>query len=386
MNSKVFLPINLSSMGSDFLIEERLQSTLGSFIGEELDPVHTVIAIRSAYDMCVFGRPLEPSLSSGSFAYEQSPRKSSGVSDEYHDLALEESALATSNSVILNLDLDACSEDFAIDREYPPSFASDGPPQLASPSRLAHTPTRQQASPTLRNGSPRPDTPGSQNGLSKEVEFFKTSLCSFHSRGHPCPKGSACTYAHGISELRTFKTVMCREFVSSGNCARGAVCTFAHGAHELRSKSGLGETIDRMVVRNHRASFAPAVEAMKNMSPESQSALHSVMRGILRAHGQQMPVAQLTARLIAALPNEAKFLTDEIVLLLSILGSGTFLTNFRDYSISLVEFNAQAPKRALSAGGIYTPTQNPSMNSGMFPKTSRTSLSPQHLTKVRASE
>jgi hypothetical protein len=41
--------------------------------------------------------------------------------------------------------------------------------------------------------------------LTKEAEFFKTSLCSFYSKGKPCPKGRACTYAHGVHELRTFK-------------------------------------------------------------------------------------------------------------------------------------------------------------------------------------
>lgn len=59
------------------------------------------------------------------------------------------------------------------------------------------------AEPTPTASAPSPvQTAASQNS---DSEFFKTSLCCFYSKGMVCPKGSACTYAHGVHELRTFK-------------------------------------------------------------------------------------------------------------------------------------------------------------------------------------
>mmetsp|Transcript_13876 Transcript_13876/g.37745 ORF Transcript_13876/g.37745 Transcript_13876/m.37745 type:complete len:441 (-) Transcript_13876:141-1463(-) len=71
---------------------------------------------------------------------------------------------------------------------------------------------------------------------------FKTRMCSYFERGGACPRGDACSFAHGAHELQgaedsspeKFKTVMCTYWSQTGTCGRGDRCTFAHGVEEMR--------------------------------------------------------------------------------------------------------------------------------------------------------
>ena len=71
---------------------------------------------------------------------------------------------------------------------------------------------------------------------------YKTRMCADWQDGH-CPRGGACTFAHGLSELTpteaaqrhpAYKTRMCADW-QDGHCPRGGACTFAHGLGDLRS-------------------------------------------------------------------------------------------------------------------------------------------------------
>eukprot|EP00927_Polykrikos_kofoidii_P061277 TRINITY_DN56139_c0_g1_i1.p1 TRINITY_DN56139_c0_g1~~TRINITY_DN56139_c0_g1_i1.p1 ORF type:complete len:713 (+),score=107.23 TRINITY_DN56139_c0_g1_i1:282-2141(+) len=73
---------------------------------------------------------------------------------------------------------------------------------------------------------------------------YKRVMCRFYALGGSCPQGSACTFAHGPTELqggsglpRTgYKTQMCR-FFDSGTCVKGRSCGFAHGFEELQGNA-----------------------------------------------------------------------------------------------------------------------------------------------------
>eukprot|EP00927_Polykrikos_kofoidii_P018715 TRINITY_DN18702_c0_g1_i1.p1 TRINITY_DN18702_c0_g1~~TRINITY_DN18702_c0_g1_i1.p1 ORF type:complete len:540 (-),score=52.85 TRINITY_DN18702_c0_g1_i1:425-2044(-) len=85
---------------------------------------------------------------------------------------------------------------------------------------------------------------------------YKSKLCSFFQQG-PCPRRDFCTYAHGEQELHLFspapslavakvveggpavggtggfKTKLC---INHPSCPRGSACTFAHGEEEIRAR------------------------------------------------------------------------------------------------------------------------------------------------------
>merc|ERR1712014_59975 len=66
----------------------------------------------------------------------------------------------------------------------------------------------------------------------------KTLPCRHFERGF-CGNGDACTFAHGMQDLRTVprpanaKTTLCRHH-EKGQCRMGSNCSFAHGIEELR--------------------------------------------------------------------------------------------------------------------------------------------------------
>lgn len=69
--------------------------------------------------------------------------------------------------------------------------------------------------------------------------FQKTRLCRYFEVGGMCYHGSACKFAHGLSELRAqpdwYRTRLCMDFLRTGSCPAGLDCRFAHGEQELRS-------------------------------------------------------------------------------------------------------------------------------------------------------
>mmetsp|Transcript_49412 Transcript_49412/g.56918 ORF Transcript_49412/g.56918 Transcript_49412/m.56918 type:complete len:178 (+) Transcript_49412:3-536(+) len=80
----------------------------------------------------------------------------------------------------------------------------------------------------------KPNTKKATIVLSQKV---KTELCKTHSLGIVCPYGKSCSFAHGMSELKSktqisslYKTAECREFHGNGFCKFGARCQFIHHA------------------------------------------------------------------------------------------------------------------------------------------------------------
>merc|ERR1719199_629443 len=83
---------------------------------------------------------------------------------------------------------------------------------------------------------------------------FKSKLCTFFAHTGSCPRKDFCTFSHGELELKQhspngmndntppppppaliaggFKTKLCINYPS---CPRGEACTFAHGEAELQT-------------------------------------------------------------------------------------------------------------------------------------------------------
>eukprot|EP00931_Biecheleriopsis_adriatica_P015227 TRINITY_DN11761_c0_g1_i1.p1 TRINITY_DN11761_c0_g1~~TRINITY_DN11761_c0_g1_i1.p1 ORF type:complete len:307 (+),score=47.10 TRINITY_DN11761_c0_g1_i1:105-1025(+) len=71
--------------------------------------------------------------------------------------------------------------------------------------------------------------------------FKLTKLCRFYAQG-TCDRGSFCTFAHTMDEVREqpdfSKTRLCHDFMKLGRCDAGSACKFAHGRKELRNRKG----------------------------------------------------------------------------------------------------------------------------------------------------
>ncbi|XP_071547398.1 uncharacterized protein [Panulirus ornatus] len=72
---------------------------------------------------------------------------------------------------------------------------------------------------------------------------YKTELCRSFEESGDCRFGVACTFAHGLTELRAvhrhplYKTVLCRTYHSLGYCQYGARCHFVHDPEEAAGVS-----------------------------------------------------------------------------------------------------------------------------------------------------
>eukprot|EP00299_Pterocystis_sp_00344_P016097 c8062_g1_i1.p1 GENE.c8062_g1_i1~~c8062_g1_i1.p1 ORF type:complete len:257 (+),score=46.35 c8062_g1_i1:79-849(+) len=191
--------------------------------------------------------------------------------------------------------------------------------------------------------------------LPKEAEFYKTCLCNFYTRGVKCPKGSACTYAHGPQELRTYKTVLCREFTEQGICGRKDKCTFAHGEAELRNKSGLGEAIDRIALRKDGVKYDAAIAIVRNMSEMERTEVKDLMRVALLENGGEMP-AERMVELVAGnvvLANRSQ-ITTKVLMIISIFFSTVFLANVQDLTINLTELAPHLGKTHPTSSAEHT--------------------------------
>lgn len=83
--------------------------------------------------------------------------------------------------------------------------------------------------------------------------YLPSKICQFWIKNpQACQKGDACTYAHGVQELRPDMVAMCGisrfhntgfkptqqcKYFSQGTCTMGMSCTFAHGEEELSQRT-----------------------------------------------------------------------------------------------------------------------------------------------------
>ncbi|CAK9003326.1 unnamed protein product [Durusdinium trenchii] len=72
-------------------------------------------------------------------------------------------------------------------------------------------------------------------------QLQKTQMCKFFMNHRRCGRGSSCTFAHDLSEIRERpnlnRTSMCKAFLTRGSCSN-ANCAFAHDERELRATDG----------------------------------------------------------------------------------------------------------------------------------------------------
>jgi len=102
----------------------------------------------------------------------------------------------------------------------------------------------QQGTTRSEMSSPLSDTLSTASSGAQE----KTILCKFFQKG-VCSKGDACTFAHGISDIKAArsgrsrdadatnprrKTKLCRNLFVDGICPYGDNCDFAHGVNDLK--------------------------------------------------------------------------------------------------------------------------------------------------------
>merc|ERR1712190_13191 len=83
-----------------------------------------------------------------------------------------------------------------------------------------------------------------------DTGFAPTKMCQWWKADpQTCQKGSVCTYAHGVHELKPgcpesrqnsrflhmsyTPSQMCPFFEQTGQCPKGLTCSLAHGKHEL---------------------------------------------------------------------------------------------------------------------------------------------------------
>ena len=114
------------------------------------------------------------------------------------------------------------------------------------------------------------DSAAAGAGASKPV---KVVLCQKFSNSDRCDKGTACTFAHGLSELHeyrarqvrdervflrtrsfdltadvcqvpNYRTTLCQSWSGRGSCDYGDTCMYAHGSHQLRTRSAGGAGAD----------------------------------------------------------------------------------------------------------------------------------------------
>lgn len=93
----------------------------------------------------------------------------------------------------------------------------------------------------------RKETKSSKNPSKKTYKLKqKTELCKTYSLGLVCPYGDACSFAHGVSELKSkslvpagYKTNKCRDFHNKGYCKFGLRCQFVHREHDVNNPKTL---------------------------------------------------------------------------------------------------------------------------------------------------
>jgi len=82
------------------------------------------------------------------------------------------------------------------------------------------------------------------------IRKYKTELCRNWASGH-CEFGPACTFAHGLRELREkpesgfSRSKKCKQFLKTGICSNKATCTLDHGVERQRKRLPVFEAIER---------------------------------------------------------------------------------------------------------------------------------------------
>ena len=82
------------------------------------------------------------------------------------------------------------------------------------------------------------------------IRKYKTELCRNWAAGH-CEFGPACTFAHGLCELRAkpqsglIRAKKCKQFLRTGACDNKATCGLNHVAEKQRKRLPVFEAIER---------------------------------------------------------------------------------------------------------------------------------------------
>eukprot|EP00930_Biecheleria_cincta_P086730 TRINITY_DN75991_c0_g1_i1.p1 TRINITY_DN75991_c0_g1~~TRINITY_DN75991_c0_g1_i1.p1 ORF type:complete len:285 (-),score=51.56 TRINITY_DN75991_c0_g1_i1:8-808(-) len=107
-----------------------------------------------------------------------------------------------------------------------------------------------------------------------KAHYKATELCKFHLAG-ACLRGTACNFAHDVSEIRAkpnfAKTWMCAKFSKKRRCDEGGNCSFAHSKKELqRAASELNKLAKRLIAKPAKSAksaeqlgHAPALQSSK---------------------------------------------------------------------------------------------------------------------------
>eukprot|EP00760_Papus_ankaliazontas_P014950 PhM_4_TR16194/c0_g1_i1/m.68864 len=115
--------------------------------------------------------------------------------------------------------------------------------------------------------------------IRRQIELYKTTLCTAFMRGQTCAMGPRCAFAHGRSEVRTREIniqvvrKICKRGVHHASivdpinykvrmCSYGAACPFrngecmfAHDAEEIRSVAVNRRALERIAVVSRIGSF-----------------------------------------------------------------------------------------------------------------------------------
>mmetsp|Transcript_125900 Transcript_125900/g.246768 ORF Transcript_125900/g.246768 Transcript_125900/m.246768 type:complete len:262 (-) Transcript_125900:214-999(-) len=125
----------------------------------------------------------------------------------------------------------------------------------------------------------------------------KTKMCKFFDKNR-CTKGSECTFAHNMDELKEqpdlYRSQLCSDFARKGSCPRGTLCRFAHGARELRAggrREKAPATARRNKVENAGRPLTEEalIEHQIHMVQQRAEALRRQMQAVQTAGGEATP-------------------------------------------------------------------------------------------------
>ncbi|KAK8381899.1 hypothetical protein O3P69_015124 [Scylla paramamosain] len=120
------------------------------------------------------------------------------------------------------------------------SFSSNGVKSISSDSGSISSPNEGSCKDSSIGSSKKVSTPRLSNPLR-----YKTELCRSFEESGDCRFGEACTFAHGLRELRAvlrhprYKTDLCRTYHGAGYCQYGARCHFVHDPEEATGVAAL---------------------------------------------------------------------------------------------------------------------------------------------------
>uniref|UniRef100_A0A0P4WDE9 C3H1-type domain-containing protein n=1 Tax=Scylla olivacea TaxID=85551 RepID=A0A0P4WDE9_SCYOL len=248
------------------------------------------------------------------------------------------------------------------------SLSSNGVKSISSDSGSISSPNEGSCKDSSIGSSKKVSTPRLSNPLR-----YKTELCRSFEESGDCRFGEACTFAHGLRELRAvlrhprYKTDLCRTYHGAGYCQYGARCHFVHDPEEatgvaalrgykLRSQlGGLGRTVsavserpvnaDNLIARNlqrlHAYRTAEERLSFLNSSDYGNEQLNSI--------GNLSPDF-LSLNMLTIGQNSLSGLTSESHLQDNFFGTSDDLAE----SLSINYMNMKAPNKEGTEVGRYT--------------------------------